>query len=480
MNLLETFESLLQLWRDVFPQQRTYARACRLIFGLLCCLRVHLLSNAICALGRQGQDWSADYRLLARSPWNPLRLFDAVIDGLLPLLPAEPEPVLVALDDTICKKTGRKIPGVATLRDPLSPPFCVNFIRGLRFVQASLLLSPAGGAGPARALPVRFEPAPLPLKPKKKAPDEDWKQYRQQRKAHRLSQVGVRVLASLRQALNDRPATRQRQLIAVGDGSYTNRTVLSQLPERTTLIGRVRKDAKLHHPLPASGKTKGRPRRYGPLAPTPEQVLRDKSIPTKTLHCFIAGKIRKVKVKTLAPLYWRKAGAERPLRLVVIKPLGYRPSKRSKLLYRQPAFLICTDPELPLQTLVQAYVYRWEIECNHRDEKSFIGVAEGQVRAPMAVDRLPQFQVAGYSLLLLAALLTYGFGRSEQFFPLPKWRRESIRPSILDLLNLLRASLFARASGAKLTFAHFGSTTPQTTKSAKVQITPDRLATLAA
>ncbi|MGH9882993.1 MAG: IS701 family transposase [Pyrinomonadaceae bacterium] len=480
MNLLETFESLLQPWSDVFPQQRTFARASRLIIGLLCCLRVHLLSNAICAVGRQGQDWSADYRLLARSPWNPLRLFDAVIDGLLPLLPAAPEPLLVALDDTICKKTGRKIPGVATLRDPLSPPFHVNFMRGLRFVQASLLLSPAGGTGPARALPLRFEPAPLPRKPKKKAPDAEWQEYRQLRKAHCLSQVGVRVLASLRQALNDRPATRQRQLIALGDGSYTNRTVLSQLPERTTLIGRLRKDAKLNYPLLPLLKTNGRPRRYGSLAPTPEQLLRDKAIPTKTVRCFIAGKIRKLKVKTLAPLYWRKAGAAQPLRLVVIKPLGYQLTKRSKLLYRQPAFLICTDPALPLQALVQAYLYRWEIECNHRDEKSFIGVAEGQVRAPLAVDRLPQFQVAGYSLLLLAALLTYGFGRSEQFFPLPKWRGQSIRPSILDLLNLFRASLFARASAAKLTFAHFASTAPQTTKSAKVEITSDRLATIAA
>lgn len=480
MNLLESFESLLQLWLNVFPQQRTHARACRLIFGLLCCLRVHLLSNAICALGRQWQDWSADYRLLARSPWNPLRLFDAVIDGLLPLLPAAPEPLLLALDDTTCKKTGRKIPGVATLRDPLSPPFHVNFIRGLRFVQASLLLSPPNGCGPARALPVRFEPAPLPPKPKKKASQEEWKQYRQQRKAHSLSQVGVRVLASLRQAFNDRPATLQRQLIFVGDGSYTNRTVLSQLPERTTLISRVRKDAKLHYPLPPQSMPKGRPRRYGPLAPTPEQLLRDQSIPTETLRCFIAGKFRKLKVKTLVPLYWRKAGAARPLRLVVIEPLAYRLTKHSQLNYRQPAFLICTDPNLPLPTLLQAYVYRWEIECNFRDEKSFIGVAEGQVRAPLAVDRLPQFQVAGYSLLLLAALLTFGFGRCEQFFPLPKWRGQSIRPSILDLLNLLRYSLFARASGAKLTFTHFASTAPQTTKSAKVHITPDRLATIAA
>jgi len=69
-----------------------------------------------------------------------------------------------------------------------------------------------------------------------------------------------------------------------------------------------------------------------------------------------------------------------------------------------------------LQTLLQAYIDRWEIECNHRDEKSLIGVAQGQVWNPLAVTRLP----------------------------LPLWRRKSIRPSTLDLLNLLRDQIFAR------------------------------------
>jgi hypothetical protein len=94
---------------------------------------------------------------------------------------------------------------------------------------------------------------------------------------------------------------------------------------------------------------------------------------------------------------------------------------------------------------VQAYIYRWEIECNHRDEKSLIGVAQGQVRHPQAVARLPQFQVAIYSLLLLSSILAYGFRRAAAYLPLPKWRRPSIRPSLLDLLGLLRQQITARA-----------------------------------
>ena len=63
---------------------------------------------------------------------------------------------------------------------------------------------------------------------------------------------------------------------------------------------------------------------------------------------------------------------------------------------------------------------------------------------PLAVARLPQFQVAIYSLLLLASILAYGFQRTATYLPLPIWRRKSIRPSILDLLNLLRDQIFAR------------------------------------
>lgn len=46
--------------------------------------------------------------------------------------------------------------------------------------------------------------------------------------------------------------------------------------------------------------------------------------------------------------------------------------------------------------------------------------------------------MAGYSLLVLASSIACGFERSDDFLPLPKWRGKSIRPFILNLLNLPR------------------------------------------
>jgi hypothetical protein len=520
MLLLEKFDELLQPWRSAFPQQRTWQRAQRLAYGLLTCLRTHLTSNAICATGRQFLDWSADYRLFSRSPWDPHALFDPIFDRLPELLPSPQAPVVVALDDTLCKKTGRHIPGATFARDPQSPPFHVNLCRGLRFVQASVLVRAKQFLGPARALPVRFEPAPPAVKPKPQVraskqarqqqreakknakrqrkhqtdapaaerkpapPTPEEQEYRRQKKLRALTQVGVRVLHSLRQALDARPDTRQRQLLVGGDGSYTNRPVLSKLPERTTFIGRIRKDAKLFYALPpaTAARSGGRPRHYGPAAPTPEQILHDDAVPVEKVRCFAAGEVREIPVKVVRHLYWRKAGPALPLLLVVIKPLGYRLRKGSKLLYRQPAFLICTDPQLDLQTLLQAYVDRWEIECNHRDEKSLIGVAQGQVWNLQAVTRLPQFQVAIYSLLLLASILAYGFQRTASYLPLPLWRRKSIRPSILDLLNLLRDQIFARLTPDQTTpgIDDFAALAPVDANATKPPLTAETLATLAA
>jgi hypothetical protein len=457
MKLFQTMDLLLQDWNQIFGQERTFDRVRRLTYGQLLSAPRHTTSAAICAIGRQFDDWSADYRVFSRSPWDPQVLFDPVIDHAIPLLPPLPAPVIAAMDDTACKKSGRHIPGVATVRDPQSPPYHVNLIRGLRFVQASLMIAPLHGDSPARSLPVRFQPAPPVPKPKKNAPAEEWQEYKKLKKALSLTQIGLATVINLRNALDERLETRMRVLLISVDGSYTNQVLLKALPPRTTLIGRIRQDADLHLPLDTNTKTNGRPRKYGPKAPTPKEVLSNDEVPFQEVPCFAVGQIRDFKVKVFGPVFWSKAGHDKPLLLVVIKPVGYRLRKGSKLLYREPAFLICTDPNLDLKTIVQAYIYRWEIEVNHHDEKSIIGVAQAQTRNPRAVDRQPQLQVAAYSLLLLASILAHGFERTDDYLRLPKWRSKSPRPSTADLVNLLRQQILGYTFSAdhEITFDHF-------------------------
>src|SRR5690606_19611470 len=143
----------------------------------------------------------------------------------------------------------------------------------------------------------------------------------------------------------------------------------------------------------------------------------------QSLAAFAAGKRHHFKVKTLAqPVLWRKSGAQRPLRVVVIAPVSYRLRQGSRLLYRKPAFLLCTDPDKPLQEVLQAYLWRWGIEVNFRDEKTLLGVGEAQVRTPAANRNQPAVTVAAYALLWLAALKLLDEGQAPPQLQLPKWR----------------------------------------------------------
>jgi hypothetical protein len=455
---------------DGFAQRRTGFRALRLAISQLACLGRHTITGLLAVAGRQQMDWSADYRFFSQDRWRPEDLFAPVLSGLLGMVPAG-LPFVAAMDDTQIHKTGTHIPGVAYRRDPLSPPFHTNLIRTQRFLQLSGLLAarPQDGViGPARAIPLQFRHVPPVPKPKKSAPPQQWKAYRQRCRQDNLSTAGVAAIRQLRSDLDARPGGGQRVLVVGTDGSYTNQTVLRGRPERTTLIGRIRKDAKLFFPpTPADQAPRGTRRRYGQPAPTPEQLLKDESVPWQEVAAHAAGKTHTFKVKTLGPLLWQKAGPDRPLRLVVIAPVGYRLHAGGKLLYRQPAHLICTDPDLPLAPLLQYYLWRWDIEVNHRDEKQLIGVGQAQVRAPLSVEREPAFAVASYATLLLAGAQAFGTDATTGSLPAPKWRARQVKQRLtaLDLIQQLREELWGGALRDIQTHSgHFASVAPPDTK----------------
>ena len=255
--------------------------------------------------------------------------------------------------------------------------------------------------------------------------------------------------------------------MVVVDGSYTNNTVLRSLPERVTVIGRIRGDAALHAvAAPPSGRL-GRTRVYGPRQPTPEQLRQDPEIPWQTVTAYAAGRQHQFSVKVVRPLRWRPATGRHTLQLVIIRPLAYRKTRHGKVLYRRPAYLICTDPEMPIQRLLQAYLWRWDIEVNFRDEKTLLGVGQAQVRHPASVAAVPAMTVAAYAMLLLAGRRAFG-DQAPDLLPPPKWRRRVPPPraTTSSLRSHLRHELWARALGQP-TFSGFAPSNKRRTKSEK-------------
>jgi hypothetical protein len=406
----------------------------RQALGALVCVGRRCLSRIIWTQGRQHRSWSSEYFLHSRCRWKPQSLFAGIWRRALPYCPGRL--VGVAVDDTRLRKTGRAIPQARYHRDPLSPPFHVNLLWGLRFLQASLLLPlHRGGNVSCRALPVRFEEAAPVKKPPRKASGETWQEFKKLSRLHNLSQRFVQMAASLRQALDQAGGTAKLLVLAL-DGSFCNRTCFRAPRARTELIARARKDARLcFRAAPPS-------RRFYALSSfTPEQVRKDESHPWKQTKLFYGGKRRRIQYKEVAQVYWRRGAGQIPLRLFVLAPTPYRKRQSSKLYYRQPAYLLTTDLRHSTPQLLQIYFDRWQIEVNHRDEKDTLGVGQAQLWNVDAVPKQPALVVAAYSALLLAALHAFGTQRTQAYQPLPRWRRKAHRPSCLDLVTLLRQEM---------------------------------------
>jgi hypothetical protein len=406
------------------------------LLATLLCQEKSTVTNLICASGRQDADWSADYRLYSRDRVDPEQIFQKVLDEAEERIPAD-QPLVFALDDSIKEKSGFKIDGVKYRRDPLSPAFQTNLVPAQRFLQFSVAFPFEDGE--ARLVPVSFTHAPSAGKPPRQADEQALKLHREKEKQMKLNRWAIEQMRLLR-----KKTAAARRLIFTGDGSYTNKEVLRESLENSVYIGRVRKDMALHYPpetMPATGR---RPS-YGDKAPTPEELRKDSTVPWQNVEAFAAGKKHTFQVKRMGPVLWRKAGAKVFLQVLVISPLAYRLRKGAKLLYRQPAYIVCTDPEMPIEELLQYYLWRWGIEVNFREEKTLIGAGEAQVRTPASNRNLPAAIVGAYALLWLAALRLLPTGRCPQMRP-PKWRRrgEDDRgiPSTGDLLRALRYQIW--------------------------------------
>ena len=438
---------------SAFSSPETFARGRRHLLSHLVCFGRHTLTGLLRNQDRTQCDWTADYRLYSQDRFNEDQLFSQVRSEIEQLSENAEAPLIAAMDDSLLRKTGRKIHGSRFQRDPMSPPFHVNFVRGLRVLQISAAVR-QGSAGAARLIPIDFQHAALPAKPRKDASAEAHAVYQAERAKKNINLIGRDRLAHLRQQM-DQGGSAQRPLIVTIDGRFTNATVLRNIPERTTLIGRVRKDSVFHF-APAAQPERGRKRKYGLRCPTPEELLKDESHPWQTVQAYAVGKRYDFKVKTLGPVFSPMDKGMHPLRVVVVEPVPYRNSRASKLERREPAFLICTNPDLPLSELLQIYLWRWDIEVNFRDEKTILGVGQAQVRTEASNQNAPALAVAAYALLLLAGIQVYGQGRPAALHN-PRWyqRKPHQRATTNELINQLRYELWA--SALKGNFTGFSS-----------------------
>lgn len=443
MSMTREMYDMMSKWVNIFPQARTKMRIIRMALCLLLNPSRNTITQSLVFGGLDNRDWSADYKAFSRSVWNDTKLFKPIIEETVSYFTKDY--IAIAVDDTKVRKTGKKIPMAQYYLDPLSPPFNINLIWGHRFLQFCALLPLYGFEIPdyddedklyniSRGIPVSATNVPALKKPGKRATEEEIKTYKEQKRKNNLSLAFIEQAILLRIAY-DKAGAQDKKLLIVADGSFCNSTVFKSDLDRTTIVARCRKDAKLCFRDETSSR-----RFFSQDVFSPESIRQDKNIPYISTTLFIGKKLRKLRYKEVKNVLWQRGAGKQEMRLIVIAPQPYK-SYGNKRLYSKEAYLLSNEHDISTEELVQQYINRWEIEVNHREEKNNLGLGQAQVWNEESVVKVPALLIAAYSMMLLASIKCFGIHRSNDYLRLPKWRKSSVRPSCNDLQNLMRKEI---------------------------------------
>jgi hypothetical protein len=353
------------------------------------------------AVGRKHH--SAFHRLFAQACWSLDRLGLVVFRMLSPALG---DVVLLAIDDTLARKRGKKMFGVGMHHDPLlSSRSKVVTNWGHSWVVLGVIVRFPLWPERAFCLPILFR-----LYLNKKAAAKHRRTYRTR------PELAVEMLALL---CNARPSQRFH---VVADSAYGGQSVLNRLPKNCDLTSRLLLNARLYGPAPprVPGRN-GRPRKRGPQLATPKQMLAERAARV-VLNLY--GRQDEVRLcDTVAYVY---AAPARPLRVVAVEALcGGR---------GQQAFYSTCHEATAVQVLTW-YAWRWSIEVTFHDSKQSLGFEEPQGWTRRAVERTAPMAMLLYSLIVLWFVRE---GHRHYRSLNRPWYTTKSQPSFADMLATLR------------------------------------------
>jgi hypothetical protein len=426
----ESFDDLLGAFRGCFSAP-SYANFCAILLGWMQCLGRHTITAVALASGVLARRHiSAIHRFFGRASWD----LDAVGRVLFQLArhcwPAD-QPLLLVLDDTLARKSGKYVSLASMHHDPLlSSPgkgFCsFGHVWVVLAVWLPLPMQPERGF----ALPIAFRL----YSGSRRGGQRDAASRRTTGQRQRAAQMAaasrptVTKLELARELLELVSGwAPERTMYAVADSLYAGRAVLEHRPANVELISRLRLDAALWTPpTPRRPGQNGRPRRRGSRLPNP-QALAAARQHWHRLALTLYGRPVTPLVFRLTAL-WYVAQRTQPVRIVVVRdPSGRR---------RDEAFF-CTDCSVSAAFILSSYAHRWTIEVAFHDVKQCLGFEDPQSQTPQAVRRTAPLAFVSYDLVLLWSALRARQGRAVGWIERP-WYRSKTAPSFADMLTAIR------------------------------------------
>ena len=261
------------------------------------------------------------------------------------------------------------------------------------------------------------------------APSERYHQERGQR--HKtLPDWGRQMLLQLRRWLPD------RAVIAVADSTYAAMDLLAAcagLPHPVVVITRLRLDAALYDPVPPrSPGTVGRPRLKGGRQPSLAERQADPATAWQPLTVrWYGGRPQAIAVATGTAVWYHSGLPPVTLRWVLIRDPadGF-----------DPQALLCTDPALPAQQIVEYFVLRWQLEVTFHEARTHLGVETQRQWSDKAIARTTPCLLGLFSIVTLLAMRLDPRVRRQA--SVTAWYRKK-HPTFSDALAAVRRQIWA-------------------------------------
>ena len=347
--------SLLAVFGPLFtaPSFRTFC-------GLACGFWARTGNKTVCGMlagAGLSRAWPHDraHGFFSRARWSADELGLAAARLVAGLLVPAGEPVLVAIDDTLFRRRGKKVWAASWFHDGSAPgPAKTGY--GNTWVIAAVVVR----------LPALRRPVAVPVLAKLVIKDTC--------SASRLW-LARRMTQILAEALPG------RRIHVVADSAYAGGE-LKKLPAGVTWTTRLRKDAALHGLPPARTGRRGRPRTKGNRLPVLATLAATTAFTEVTVTRY--GKTAAISVAALTCL-WPSVFGTRPVTIVLI---------RDRCTGGYDLALVTTDTAATAAQLIERYASRWSIEVTIEDARQVFGAGQARNRTARAVERTIPFQLA--------------------------------------------------------------------------------------
>jgi hypothetical protein len=426
MQLTGSFQSLLQVFRDVFTAP-TYATFVTIAAGWCLSPRHRYITEMIQAANAVHRGHHSRYhRFFSDAIWSIDDLYHSL--AVRAVNDFYPEGVIVAgVDDSLCRKRGLTIFGTGMHHDPLISSRKRAWVSwGHDWVILSLIIpNPPWSPTKVWALPVgmrlyRNRQGLTKGKKKEEGKSKSAKRKPPKDPNHRTRpELAVELIERFAKLFPD------RQVVVSGDSAYGGKSVLRHLPKNVELISRVAANAALYRPAPPRRPDqKGPSRKKGDRLPGMVEWAADPT-PWQELEFDQYGLHAKLQVKTIKALY-DKAGKDRLLTIVLVRDVeGGRPDQ----------MFYSTRTEWNARAILTHYAWRWSVEVMHYNAKQMMGLEDPANRTAQAVQRTAPVGLALYGLTLI---WFHDGGYRSLSYPDRPWYPDKVEPSYADILASLR------------------------------------------